>query len=270
MLMVVDRSALSGDAAGLSGEAAGLPGEAAALSDEAAGPSGAAARPSGEAAGLKGETRIEEPTRAQRTIVRRTAEARATVPDLELDTDVDMESCLRLTTERGCSITAILVRACALALRDVPYANSAYRDGRFELYSRVNVGVTIETEDAYAVPAVLDADRKSLSELTIELGVLTGRAHRGELTPPALSGATFTLTDLGDHGVARSSAIVTPPQAAALVAGAIRTVPVLRDGAIVAGRVSTLTLGCDHRILYGGRAARFLSGVSDRLQAGRL
>ena len=100
---------------------------------------------SGEAAGLKGDTRIEELTRVQRTIVRRTAEARATVPDLELDTDVDMESCLELTSGRECSVTAILVRVCALALRDVPHANSAYRDGRFELYSRVNVGVTIET-----------------------------------------------------------------------------------------------------------------------------
>jgi pyruvate dehydrogenase E2 component (dihydrolipoamide acetyltransferase) len=256
MLMVVDGSAPSGEAAGLSGEAAGLSGEAAGLSDEAA--------------GLKGETRIEEPTRGQRTIVRRTAEARATVPDLELDTDVDMESCRRLTSESGYSVTAILVRACALALRDVPHANSAYRDGRFELYSRVNVGVTIETEDAYAVPAMLDADRKSLPELTTELEVLTGRAHRGELTRPELSGATFTLTDLGDHGVARSSAIVTPPQAAALVAGAIRNVPVLRDRAIVAGHMMTLTLGCDHRILYGARAARFLSCISDRLQARRL
>ena len=242
MFMAVDGSALSGDTAGLSAEASGL----------------------------KGDTRIEEPTRAQRTIVRRTAEARATVPDLELGTDVDMESCLELIAAHGYSVTAILVRACALTLRDVPYANSAYRDGRFELYSRVNVGVTIETEDAYAVPAVLDADRKSLAELTTELEALTGRAHRGELTPPELSGATFTLTDLGDHGVARSSAIVTPPQAAALVAGAIRAVPVLRDGAIAAGRMITLTLGCDHRILYGGRAARFLSGISDRLQTGQL
>jgi pyruvate dehydrogenase E2 component (dihydrolipoamide acetyltransferase) len=242
MLMIVDGSALSGEAAGLSGGAAGP----------------------------KGDTRIEEPTRAQRTIVRRTAEARATVPDLELDTDLNMDFSPRLTTENGYSVTAVLVRACALALRDVPHANSAYRDGRFELYSRVNVGVTIETEDAYALPAVLDADRKSLPELTTELEALTRRAHRGELTPPELSGATFTLTDLGDHDVARSSAIVTPPQAAALVAGAIRNVPVLRDGAIVAGRMITLTLGCDHRILYGGRAARFLSCISDRLQAGRL
>ena len=226
--------------------------------------------PSGEAAGLKGQTRVEEPTRAQRTIVRRTAEARATVPDLELDTEVGMEMCLDLAAERGCSVTAMLVRACALALRDVPHGNSAYRDGRFELYSRINVGVTIETEDAYAVPAVLDADRKSLPELTAELDELTHRAQAGELTPPELAGATFTLTDLGKHGVARCSAIVTPPQAAALAAGAIRTVPVLHDGAVVSGPVMTLTLGCDHRILYGARAAQLLRAVSHRLGTGQL
>jgi pyruvate dehydrogenase E2 component (dihydrolipoamide acetyltransferase) len=225
---------------------------------------------SGEAAGLKGQTRIEQPSRAQRTIVRRTAEARATVPDLELDAEVDMATCMELVTERGCSVTAILVRACALALRDVPHANAAYRDGRFELYSRINVGITIETEDAYAVPAILDADLKSLPELADELTTLTHRARTGKLARPELSGATFTLTDLGEHGVARGSAIVNPPQAAALVAGAIRTVPVVRDRALAAGAVMTLTLGCDHRILYGGRAARFLTHISDRLEAGRL
>ena len=223
-----------------------------------------------EVSGLKGETHIEEPTRPQRTIVRRSAEARATVPDLDLGTEVDMAACLTLRGEMGCSVTAMLLRACALALRNVPRANAAYRDGRFELYSRVNVGVCIETDDAYLIPTVLDANAKSLRELTQEIDALSSRARAGTLTPPELSGATFTLSDLGRHGVPRWGALVTPPQAGALAAGAIRAVPVLREGAIVAGHTMTLTLSCDHRILYGAHAARLLNGIQQLLEGGPL
>ena len=95
--------------------------------------------PAGESAGLKGEARFEEPTRAQRAIIRRSAEAKATVPDLELGAEVDMERCLELASSEGCSVTAILVKASALALRDVPHANAAYRDGRFELFKSSKV-----------------------------------------------------------------------------------------------------------------------------------
>src|ERR1019366_2305460 len=88
---------------------------------------------------LKGETTVLEPTRAERAIARRNAETRATVPDLELGTEVEIDPALAAA---GASLTAVLVRACALALRDHPRANAAYRDGHYELYSRVNVAVT--------------------------------------------------------------------------------------------------------------------------------
>jgi hypothetical protein len=161
--------------------------------------------PPGPLAGVKGTTRIEDPSPAQRTIARRSAESRATVPDLELSADVDMAAAVELRAETGYAGTALLVRACALALRETPRANGAYRDGRFELYSRVNIGVTLGTADAYAVPAVLDADQKSLAELSAELDDLAVRASAGELTPPELSGATFTLTDLGAYEIARAA-----------------------------------------------------------------
>ncbi len=209
----------------------------------------------------KGQIRVLEPSRAQLTIARRSAQARATVPDLELDLDVDMSACAALRHEQGYSVTAMLVKACALALREVPRANGAYRDGRFELYSRVNVGVTILTEDAYASPTVLDADRRSLGELTEQIEVLARRARRGELTPPELAGATFTLSNLGMYGVTRSTTILSPAHAGALVAGAIREVPVVRGTAIVPGQMMTLTLACDHRILYGTQAAHFLAAT---------
>lgn len=213
----------------------------------------------------KGDVRVDELTAAQRTIARRTAEARATVPDLEMHAEVEMTRCL----ERGGSITAMLVRAAALALREVPRANGAYRDGRFESYSRVNVGVVVATDDAYVVPTVFDADQKTLATLSDEIEELTARAREGGLSSPAFSGATFTVSNVGEHGVADSS-IVVHSQAAALAAGAIREAPVVRDGAVQPGRVMRVTLACDHRILYGREAARFLLAVTSALERARL
>ncbi len=226
--------------------------------------------PGAEPSGLKGEILTEEPDRVQRAIARRTAETRAIVPDLELQTEVEMDAALALVAQPGRSLTAILVRAVALALRDHPRVNAAYRDGRFELYSRVNVGVVLHTPDAYAIPTVLDADTKPVPELTAELQALRARAQAGELTPPELAGATFTLADLSDLGVDRWSALVTPPHAAAMSAGAVRAVPVVREGSLVAAHTAALTLACDHRILFGTRAAAFLHSVAQRLTRGAL
>jgi len=149
----------------------------------------------------------------------------------------------------------MVVRACALALRDVPRANGAYRDGRLELYSRVNVGVAVPVGDTLVTPVVFDADRRTLGEIAAAMRTQADRAHAGELTSPELSGATFTITDLGEFGVTSFAAILTPPQAAALAVGAIRD-----------DRRMTLTLTCDHRILYAAGAGRFLARIRERLE----
>jgi pyruvate dehydrogenase E2 component (dihydrolipoamide acetyltransferase) len=219
------------------------------------------------AAGAKGETRVEEPTAAERAIARRAAEARATVPDLELRADVDMAPALELRDSHGHSIPAILMRACALALKAVPRANGAYRDGRFELYSRVNIGIVVADGRSYLIPTVFDADRKSLTELTDEIERVTQGARAGELEPPAYAGATFTLSYVGALDVPASTIVVSSPQAAALAAGAIREAPVVRDGAIHPGHLMTITLACDHRILYGAQAARVITEIAGSLRS---
>ncbi|MGN6167426.1 MAG: 2-oxo acid dehydrogenase subunit E2, partial [Solirubrobacteraceae bacterium] len=101
--------------------------------------------------GARGQAEIDQPTRAERTVARRAAEARATIPDLELGTEVDMDQALSLC-EQGChSLTAVVARACALALREHPRANAGYRDGHFERYSRINIGLLLESGDALVV-----------------------------------------------------------------------------------------------------------------------
>jgi pyruvate dehydrogenase E2 component (dihydrolipoamide acetyltransferase) len=226
------------------------------------------AQPDAPGAALKGETRVVEPDRVERAIGRRSAETRATVPDLELSIDVDAGRLLHPAEHERASTTAMLVAACAAALREFPRANAAYRDGHFELYSRVNVAVTLQSADSQVAATLLDADARSPAELEEELTRLRGRALAGELTPPEQAGATFTLTDLGEYGVHRAAALITPPQAAAVTAGAVRAVPVVRDGAVTAGQLLALTLVCDHRILFGAEAAGFLAAIAGHLERG--
>ncbi len=217
---------------------------------------------------LKGEPRIEEPDRLERSIGRRAAETRATVPDLELSMDIDAGALLQTAEDHAVSTSAVVVAACAAALRAVPRANAAYRDGRFELYPRVNVAVTLEGPTSQTAATLLDADQRSYAELDRELDRLRARARAGALTPPEQAGATFVLTDVGQYGVHRGVALITPPQAAALNVGAVRPAPVVRDRAVTAGQLLTLTLTTDHRILFGAEAARFLTTVARRLEAG--
>ena len=226
-----------------------------------------ATRPAGVAPeALKGETTIEEPSRAGRAVARRSAEIRATVPDLELSIEADAGALLARAHAEGATTTALLLAACARALRAVPRVNGAYRDGHYELYSRVNVGVVFQTPETPVTATVLDADAKAPAELDEEVARLRARALSGELTPPEQAGATFTFEDLADQGIHRAAGLVRPSQAAILTAGAIRDVPVVREGAVVGGHQLTLTLVSDHRIVFGALAAGFLRRITELVE----
>lgn len=219
-----------------------------------------------EPGGVKGRTDVRELSAAERTVARRTAEARATIPDLELSLEVDMEAALARCAREGCSLDGLLLAACARALRAVPSANGAYRDGRYETYSRINLGFVVAAPDGYLIPTVFDADEKTPTALSGEAAELARGARGRTLPPPAFSGATFTVWNAGALGIDRAGVVINPPQAGALAAGAVREVPVVRDGQVVPGRTLTLTLACDHRILYGAQAAAFLTAVKRTLE----
>ncbi len=217
------------------------------------------------ASGAKGTVEIVQPSKAEQAIARQAAEARATIPDLELTVDVNMDACVRLA---DVGAGPALVRASALALREHPRANASYRDGRFELYSRVNVGLIFAEGSELLAATVFDADAKPLSDLASEVKELERRAR--ELTPPERAGATFTLAVPGAHAVARATPIIWGRQAAALAAGELRQAAVVRDGTIVPGHVMTLALACDHRILYGAQATSFLARITQLLERAEL
>ena len=221
----------------------------------------------------KGDVVTVELTRVQQVIARRMAESKATVPEFTLTADVDMTDAVALRAQLKAvggeptpSYNDLVVKACALALREFPRANGAYRDGRFELYGRVNVGVAVAAQDALVVPTVFDADSRSLSEIAQATRALAERVRSGEITPPELSGGTFTVSNLGMYGVSSFTAVINPPQAAILAVGALvpRAVPVGDD--IVARQVMPVTLACDHRILYGADAAQFLGRIRELLE----
>ncbi|MGI8593904.1 MAG: dihydrolipoamide acetyltransferase family protein, partial [Solirubrobacteraceae bacterium] len=222
----------------------------------------------------KGEVTIQELTRTQQLIARRMAESKATVPHFALDIEIDMVEAVSLRArlkdlagdDPAPSLNDFVVKACALALRGLPRANGSYKDGRFELHSRVNVGVAVAVEDGLVVPTVFDADRKSLSEIARETRALAERVRAKAITPPELAGGTFTVSNLGMLGITSFTAVINPPQAAILAVGAVEPRVVVRDERILSRHRMAVTLACDHRILYGADAAKFLGRVRDLLE----
>jgi pyruvate dehydrogenase E2 component (dihydrolipoamide acetyltransferase) len=225
----------------------------------------------------KGEVEVVDLTRIQSTIARRMAESKATIPHFYLSMEIDMTEAVKLRARlkevaaEGQAVPTfndMVVKGCARALRDFPRANGAYRDGRLELYSRVNVGVAVAAQDALVVPTVFDADMKSLGEIAARSRELATKVRDGKITPPELSGGTFTVSNLGMFGISNFSAVINPPQAAILAVGALEPKAVVdRATRRVAVRdMMGVTLACDHRILYGADGAQFLGRVRDLLQ----
>ena len=232
-----------------------------------------ASGPAPEAGGpetAKGQVEVIELNRLQQTVSRRMSESKATVPHFYLTTEVDMSNCVAARDglkraaaegERVPSFNDMVVKACAIALGEFPRANGSYRDGRIELYSRINVGVAVAADNSLVVPVIPDADQKGLNEISAKARELAGKVRDGSITPPELSGGTFTVSNLGMFGVTAFDAVINSPQAGILAVGAIEERPAVRNGEIVPASLMSMTLSCDHRILYGADGAQFLARV---------
>jgi pyruvate dehydrogenase E2 component (dihydrolipoamide acetyltransferase) len=215
----------------------------------------AAAAPE-RAAGGRGAAEIVELTPTQATIARRMVESATTIPVFTVSADVDMSlvAALRQDVDDAPSLNDFVVKAAALALRDFPRFNASYVDGAVHSWPRVNVGIAVAADDALLVPVVFDADEKTLPQISAETRRLAGAARRRSLLPEELRDATFTVSNLGMFGVRSFTAIVDPPQVAILAVGGVA------DGSM------TLTLSCDHRVVYGADGARFLSRLRELLE----
>ncbi len=268
----VDLAALAGSGPG--GRVIRADVERAAAGGNGGGQASAAPALAAETAGsAKGEGTVHDLSRLQRTVARRMAESRATIPDFELRCEVDMSAAvelrerLRQVADPTPSYNDFIVKAAALALREFPRVNASYRDGAVETYSRINIGVAVAADEALVVPTVFDADRLSLGEIARKSRELAGRVRDGVISPAELAGGTFTVSNLGMFGIDSFSAVINPPQAAILAVGSLKPRPVvLESGGLAARPTMVLSLACDHRALYGADGARFLDRVRELLE----
>jgi pyruvate dehydrogenase E2 component (dihydrolipoamide acetyltransferase) len=222
-------------------------------------------------------TRVQQPTRLQQIVARRMAEAMATIPHFQVQTEVTMDAALALRVQlkeaagdgtTAPSINDLIVKACALTLPDHPLVNGSFKDGAFELHDHVHVGIAVASDDGLVVATIPDAAIKSLGQIARDSRRLAERVRTRTATPPELTGATFTVSNLGMFGMTAITAVINPPQAAILGVGASRpTLARGQNGEIVDRQLLTLTLSCDHRILNGADGSRFLLDVKRCLES---
>jgi pyruvate dehydrogenase E2 component (dihydrolipoamide acetyltransferase) len=247
---------------------------------EAAAGGGASARPAAPALapapeGGRGAVERIELTRVQAVVARRMVQSKAEAPEFLLTIDVDMTDAVRLRGELKAladdarpvpSLNDFVVRAAALALARHPEANAAFVDGAIERYARINVGIAVAGDGTLLVPTVFDADRKALGVIAADTRRLALAARDGAVTPADLGGGTFTVSNLGMFGIQHFTAVINPPQAAILAVGQLETRPVWDGATFVPRSLMTMTLSCDHRVLYGAEGAGFLASIRDGLQ----
>jgi pyruvate dehydrogenase E2 component (dihydrolipoamide acetyltransferase) len=208
-------------------------------------------------------------TSIRRISAQRLTESAAT-PHFYLTSVVNAEPLLAVRTQLNeqlsdsgakVSVTDLLVRACAVALKTHPQVNASWGGDHLVRHARINIGVAVALEDGLIVPVIRDADRKRLSEIAAEAHALAQRARAGKLTPDEFSHGTFTISNLGMFGIDHFTAVINPPEAAILAVGAAREEAVVRDGQLVVGTTMKLTLSIDHRVLDGATAAGFLQDL---------
>jgi pyruvate dehydrogenase E2 component (dihydrolipoamide acetyltransferase) len=208
-------------------------------------------------------------------VARRTAEAKATIPLYQVQTEVNMDAAIELRSgfkaigdgKAVPSFNDMIVKASALALREHPQVNGSFESGTYVLHERVNVGIAVAAEDTLIVPTIVDADQKTLNQIKADSKRLAERVRSGEITPPELAGGTFTVSNLGMYGMTAIFAVINPPESAILGVGAMQE-RLRRDehGEVVDSSSLTLTLSCDHRILNGVDASRFLFLIKEVLE----
>jgi len=215
-----------------------------------------------------------ELSRVRRTTAKRMGEAKREVPHFYASAEIAMDEVMRLKEGltgvgedyEGLTYTHLVLKAVGLALRRVPELNASYDGDAMVLHDTVHVGLATATDDGLMVPVVRDCDRASVATIAREARALVERARAGRFAADDLSGGTFTVSNLGMFPVSEFAAIINPPQAAILAVSAIRAVPVVRDGQVVPGHVMKVTLSCDHRIVDGVLAGRFLRELKTLLE----
>ncbi len=211
------------------------------------------------------------PVRA--AIAKRMPLSKAPVPHFYVSAEVAMdrawalrEELNRLEGQPKVSVNDLVIKACALALRRNPGVNASFQGEGIRVHHRAHIGVAVALEQGLITPVLRDCDTKPLGQIAVESRDLAERARGGKLRVPEMTGATFSISNLGMFDVDEFSAIINPPEGAILAVGSVVEKPVVEGGEVRSGRLVKLTLSCDHRVMDGAMGARFLQDVKRLLQ----
>ncbi len=227
--------------------------------------------PSMVATGPEFEDRALSPMRA--IIAKRMPMSKAPVPHFYVTSEVAMDRAWELREELNAlegqpkiSLNDLVVRACALALLEHPGVNASFQGEAIRVFHRAHIGIAVALEEGLITPVLRDCHVKSLSQIAVESRDLAERARARKLRAQEMSGATFSISNLGMYDVAEFSAIINPPEGAILAVGTVRRVPVVEASGLGVGRRMMMTLSCDHRVMDGAMGARFLQDVKRLLE----
>jgi pyruvate dehydrogenase E2 component (dihydrolipoamide acetyltransferase) len=206
-------------------------------------------------------------------IAKRMPLSKAPVPHFYVTSEVAMDRAWELREELNAlegqpkiSVNDLVVRACALALLQHPGVNASFQGESIRVFHRAHVGIAVALDEGLITPVLRDCHAKSLAQIAVEARDLAERARARKLRASELSGATFSISNLGMFDVAAFSAIINPPEGAILAVGSVRRVPVVVGEAVSVGRRMALTISCDHRVMDGAMGARFLQDVKRLLE----
>lgn len=207
----------------------------------------------------------ENISQMRKTIAKRLAESKFTAPHFYLTLDIDMDNAISarkaVNANEGVrvSFNDMVIKACAVALRNHPKVNSAWLGDKIRRYDHINIGVAVAVEEGLLVPVVRFADTKGLMTIGSEVREFAQKAKDKKLQPQDWEGNTFTISNLGMFNIEEFTAIINPPDSCILAIGAIKQVPVVKDGQVVPGNVMRVTLSCDHRVVDGVTGSEFLN-----------
>jgi pyruvate dehydrogenase E2 component (dihydrolipoamide acetyltransferase) len=204
-------------------------------------------------------------TAMRRTIARRLSEAKQTVPHFYVSIDCEIDALLKIREELNAksperiSVNDFVIRAAALALRQVPAANAAWSEDGILVWDRVDIAVAVAVEDGLITPIIKSAEAKGLAAIARETKDLIARARASKLKLEEFQGGTFSISNLGMYGVRDFAAVINPPHGGILAVGAGEQRPIVKDGALAIARMMSCTLSCDHRAVDGAVGAQFLA-----------
>ena len=208
----------------------------------------------------------------RKAIAKNLAKSKFTAPHYYLNVEFDMENAIAFRAQYNSlpdtkiSYNDMIVKACALALKQHPQVNSQWFDDRMKLNNHVHIGVAVAVPDGLVVPVVKFANEQSLTQIGAAVKEYAGKARNKKLTLDEMEGSTFTISNLGMFGIESFTSIINQPNSAILSVGAIVSKPVVKNGAVVPGNTMKLTMACDHRTVDGATGAQFLQTLKGYIE----